>query len=334
MKGRICFILYLILLWGGFLGCKTITLKSKDPYTKEEKRLFSDKDLYIIDGRYYLKVREKESGEERFLEIRDYFKNPERWEIVKFEEGRKKEGKAVESIAKETTKRIEKPLLSSLPKAPFYLKKKVLIMPFEVVGESLIYQRPFVEGLFARVFDQKALRVLPVFYNGKWDSENFPEASQVLKLGDNYGAQALIWARLYGPFRSSESFFALLEFKLYETLEGKAIFEGLLQKKAQSPEEALLGLFGDLVAKTEEVVSSWPWFIRVVKVQEEKGLILAGERSGLRKGDIFEVKEQLQKEGFKVRVSELLGEDMAKLEPVEDRRLRPYALVVFTGQME
>jgi len=42
----------------------------------------------------------------------------------------------------------------------------------------------------------------------------------------------------------------------------------------------------------------------------------------------------LQKEGFKVRVSELLGEDMAKLEPVEDRRLRPYALVVFTGQME
>jgi len=333
MRREICFILSLILVGGGFLSCKTISLKAKDPYTKEEKRLFSDKDLYFIDGRYYLKVREKESGEERFLEIRDYFKNPERWEIVKFEEGRKKESKAVESIAKET-ERIEKPLLSFLPKAPFYLKKKVLIMPFEVVKESFIYQRPFVEELFVRVFDQKALRVLPVFYKGEWDSENFPEASQVVKLGDNYGTQALIWVRLYGPFRSSESFFALLEFKLYETLEGKAIFEGLLQKKAQSPEEALLGLFGDLVAKTEEVVSSWGWFIRVIKVQDEKALILAGERSGLRKGDIFEVKEQLQKEGFKVRVSELLGEDMAKLEPVEERPLRPYALVVFTGQME
>jgi len=332
MRGKVCFILFLTLLGGGFLGCKTISLKSKDPYTKEEKRLFSDKDFYLIDGRYYLKVREKESGKESFVEVRDYFKNPERWEIVKFEEGKKKEEKAVEAVVKET-KRIERSLLSFLPQAPFYLKKKVLIMPFEVVGESFIHQRPFAEELFSRVFDQKALRVLPIFYKGEWDSKNFPETPQILKLGDDYGTQALIWVKLYGPFRSSESFFALLEFKLFEALEGKVIFEGFFQNRAQSPEEVLWRLFEDIVAKTEEILSSWGWFIRVIKIQNGKGVILAGERSGLRKGDILEVKNQLQKEGFKVRVSELLGEDMAELEPVEEKALRPYALVVFTGQM-
>jgi hypothetical protein len=333
MKVKVFFILSLILFGGGLLSCKSLSFKSKDPYTKEEKRLFSDKDLYLIDGHYYLKVREKGTGKENFVEIRDFLKNPERWEIVKFEREKKREEKAKESAVKET-KRIERPLLSLLPQAPFYLKKKILILPFEVVGESFIYQRPFVEELFSRVFAQKALRVIPVFYKGEWQSEDLSQALQVVRLGDNYGTQALLWVRLYGPFRSAKSFFALLDFKLYETLEGKVMFEGLLQKKAQSPEEALQGLFEDLVVKTEEILGSWGWFIRVVKVQDGKGLILAGERSGLRKGDLLEVKDQLPKEGFKARVSELLGEDMAKLEPVEDKGLRPYALVIFTGQME
>ena len=326
--------LFFILILCGLLGssgCGHLPWSKRDIYGKKDRELFADRDLYIIDGRYYVKVRERGGGQERFVEIREYLRSPSKWELLS--PGGKAEGKRVEGAKAVIRKRPKRPLFALLPSSPPYLKRKVLVLPLSCLSDFPHLSDASVTELLLRTLSQKALVSLPIgpesLGGGKTDFTS-PDPAQAKFLGEVTGAEAVMWGRLYGPFESPSGAFCQLELKLYETIEGTQILDLLLQQTADAPERALEAIFQEAAERVEGVLSRSGWFTRVARVDGDKIYILAGRQSGLREGDVLLVKEDpRRRSAVRIRVVELLGADMALAERIEGGDLEAFSLVLY-----
>lgn len=310
-------------------GCGKLPWAKKSfPYGKEERRLFADRDLYPIDGKLYLKVREKETGQVHFVEVTEYLRSPERWEVMS-REGTEEEGRGtVEELKRTAPAPRKRPLIASLPRSPSYLKRKVLLLPV-MVGDS---PSPLLTDSFLRAFSQRALLTLPIGPRSMGEGRGLPTEGEVRSLGLDTGAQAVLWARIYGPYEVSRTGYCQMELKLFETLEGTEILDLFLQETGATPQDALHLVMAKAVERTEEALGRLGWFTRVAKVKGGEAYILAGELSGLKEGDVLVVKEDPKGEPLaRLRVVELLGSDTAVATgPVGDLRVEG-AIVLYRG---
>ena len=324
-----------MILCGLLLGssaCGRLPWSKRDIYGKEERRLFADRDLYVIDGRYYVKVKERGGGKERFIEIREFLSSPDRWEPVPpVGEAKEEKSEGTEVIL---SKRPRRSLFGLLPSSPPYLKRKVLVLPLSCLSGSPGFSDEAVTELFLRVLSQRALVSLPIgpeALGGEKVEAAVPfDTTRVRSLGEVTGAEAVILGRLYGPFESTSGAFCQLELKLYETIEGTQILDLFLQKTADSPQRALEAIFQEAAERVERALGRAGWFTRVARIDGDKIYILAGRQSGLREGDVLLVKEDpRRRSAVRIRVVELLGADMALAERIEGGDLEAFSLVLY-----
>lgn len=316
-------VITLILVAVALAGCGKLPWAKKSfPYGKEERKLFADRDLYPIDGKFYLKVRERDTGQVRFVEVTEYLRSPYRWEVIPREGGQQGELATAEELRRTAPAPRKRPLIASLPRSPNYLKRKVLLLPIRA-GDS---PSPTLTDGFLRIFSQRALLCLPLgpqaMEAGKVGGV-MPTEEEVRSLGLYTGAQAVLWAGVYGPYEVSGTGYCQMELKLFETLEGTEILALFLQETGATPQDALHLVMAKAVERTEEVLGRLGWFTRMAKVEGDKAYVLAGGLSGLKEGDLLVVKEDPKGEPLaRLRVVELLGFDTAVAAgPVGDLRV-------------
>lgn len=317
-------------------GCNLPWVK-KSPYTREELAAFRDKDVYIIDGERYLKVRD-ERGEIRFVTVRDYLRHP--MEVVPLREATvREESPRGWEVRKEARAPVERRLpVAALP-APAFLKRKVAILPFEegtssslpwgslaaeVCGELLA-----VKALSVIVVDDEvlkaALRKLRIPMEGALRPEN------LRRIGSALGVQAVVTGTVYGPFSSRGGGFVEVKLQVYDTLKGDLLDEFPLQATSQGEGRELLrkALQGG-ISKIEGLLEEMGWFTRVALVEGDKVYLFAGGESGLKEGDLLEVYSPLDhRRKGRVEVSRLFGVDASMAKGVEGEGFTRADLVLF-----
>lgn len=293
----------------------------KDPYSKEERKRFAQEDLYVIDGKLYLRAKDRETGKGAYVEIRDYLREPERWEFGS-------EGKVVYSESSGELRWVEGEEREvggfRFPKAPSFLKRKLVLLPLKGFGPEV--EKYDVVDAFQRFLSERSLLGLPVseeFLRTFLEKSNIRISNEVNKelvqvLGKGLGVQYVLALETYGPFRLGKEAIFSMRVKGYETLRGGLVFDLFVQKKAQEPAEALGAAFEEALAKVEGVLEGSGWFSSIAWARGEEAVLLAGRSSGLGVGDVFSLFDPLrgQKKG-RVKVKNLLGDDLCVVSKIE-----------------
>lgn len=294
----------------------------RDHYGKDERKPFVQEDLYVIDGKLYLKATEKETGKTTYVEIRDYLKAPHRWELRSKEEG-KTVYREISNELRWTETELVKAQGFQFPKAPSFLKRKLVFLPLKGFGSEERYD---VADAFYRFFFERSLLGHPV--SGDF-LRTFLEKSSVgmpkdvneelvQLLGKGLGVQYVLTLESYGPFKLGGEVLFSLGIRGYETIGGRLVLDLLVQKKAQSQAEVLGAAFEEALAKVEGILEGSGWFSRIVWTGGDEAVLLAGKSSGLEEGDVLSVFDPLQgqKKG-KVKVKSLLGNDLCVISKLE-----------------
>gem|GEM_PF-1170902 len=333
MKVREIVILLFLLMTA---GCsRMFVFLQRDPYVKEERKRFSQEELYVIDGRLYLKATDKETGKMTYVEIREYLKQPERWELKSQRETKVEYGEGTGEFRWARGEEGSSVGLR-LPKAPPFLKRKLALLPLKGFGaEAGMYD---VADAFQGFLLERSLLGFPV----PWESlRAFLEKSGlgtprevgrdlVLLLGKGLGVQYVLALETCGPFRSGKEVLFSMGIKGYETLQGYLVLDLWIQKKAQSPTEVFEIAFEEALTKLEEFLENSGWFTRVVGTKGKEAMLLAGRKSGLGEGDLFSILDPLKGERKgRVRVKSLLGDDLCIISQTEGTLLGDNDLAFF-----
>lgn len=308
---RILAFVSLALLSAVVLGCGKLPWTKRDfPYGKEERGLFADKDLYPIDGRLYLKAKDRATGEVRFVEVKEYLRSPGSWEVLSQGDERETEAAATEGLKRPSPPPKKSHLFSALPQSPAFLKRKMMVLPVEGVGDE---PSVLTDSLF-KILSQRCLTALPLPYEvlGGDKEGGPPGKEEILKIGHLTGAQAVLWSKIYGPYEVFGGAYCQMELRLYETLEGTEVLNLFLQQTGESPQGALQALLERAASRVDEALGRMGWFTRVARVEGDRVYLLAGRLSGLKEGDVLLVKDDPRAEPFcQLLVTELLGPDLA-----------------------
>ena len=315
-------------------GCRLPWAK-RSPYTREELRVLRDRDLYIIDGRRYLKVRD-ERGEVQFVEAREYLHHPGRWTPV----GNEGEGKQerLPSGSWEVVKEPSRPkkALRRFPPAPPFLKRKVAILPFEEGTSEGRYGELAAQILY-KLLASRGLVTLPVDYAAvvSLAGTACPTPDVLKTIGESLGVQAVIGGVLYGPFTSVQGEgFVELRLKIYDVLSGEAVKDLPLQASVRGDEEEILQeALAKGIGRVEEIIREMGWCTRVAKVEGGRVYLLAGEQSGLRKGDVLEVYGPSgERRKGAVEIVELFGGDKSVARGIDGGKFQVADLVFYTEE--
>lgn len=305
-------------------GCsRMFAFLQRDPYGKEERKLFVQEELYVIDGKLYLKAIEKETGKIAYVEIRDYLRELTRWELRPKEEGRAVYGE-IGGELKWKEGEGDKVQSFQIPKVPPFLKRKLVLLPLKSLGsEAEGYD---VADAFYRFFLERSLVGFPVsgdLLRTFLEKSNIGMPKEVNEelvrlLGKGLGVQYVLALETYGPFRLGNEVLFSMGIKGYETLRGSLVFNLFVQKKTQSPAEALGEVFEEALLKVEGVLEESGWFSHIVWTGGEETVLLAGKSSGLGEGDVLTLFDPLKGQiKGKAKVKTLLGDDLCVISKLE-----------------
>jgi hypothetical protein len=255
-----------------------------------------------------------------------------------------KVGAAQEPVGQEQEVQELPPVTTRIVKHP-YLKRKIAILPFEdrtqftleqfgeIIADRLT-QKMEDEVFTAQVVDREMVRL--ALAKSGLSAQDLTNPSKTTVLNKTLGVQGVIVGTVYGPFVTTTNpveyekismAIVRIAVKFIDTSQGRIVKEFVVTNPLGGSEE-----FGELseerakyravdlaidqiLAQVVSEIQGMDWLTRIALVEGNTVYLNAGNRTGLKKGDLLEVYSAGDVDGVRpigrIQVSKLFGVDAA-----------------------
>jgi hypothetical protein len=233
-----------------------------------------------------------------------------------------------------------------------YLKRKIAVLPFEdrttftfekfgeIIADKLA-QKMEDEVFTSQVVDREMVRLTLERINLTFDDLNNPSKSKALN--KTLGIQGIIMGAVYGPFVTSSTpaeekvsmALVRIQVRFVDAAQGRIVKEfvatnplgsseeyGMLSEERAKYRAADLAI-AQIIAQVMHEIQGMDWLTRIALVEGNTVYLNAGNRTGLKKGDLLAVypAEDLgeTKPIGRIKVSKLFGVDASVAQVIQGR---------------